>query len=183
MDWVNVISVFADVAIAGVAVAGLIWAVIKFRTREEHLPRIQFDITAKVIDIHNDHAVVIIEPSIDNKGNVPLNIGHFETNVFGFLAHDSFIPYVEEGLNNLNKESRLRLHHLIHSQNMMGKNCKCIIVRPNTLQVYNIMISIPITMRYIRVYSEFFEDDKEKRVLYTKAVAIKIEAPQGESEK
>ncbi len=183
MDWVQLANNYNGAITAGVALAGLIWAVIKFRTRGEHLARIQFDVTAKVIDIHNEHAVVAIKLTLANKGNVPIKINKFYLKVFGFHGDDPFVVFDprEKGP----KDSSVDFKHFLHSQNMLeSKKSKWFytFIRPKVVQDYNHVISVPLEMRYIRVRGKFFYNFG-KFTPHTAANVIKIEAPQGESEK
>lgn len=159
-----------------VAVATLIWGIYKFLHRGEHLPRIQFDIKARIIDIHNKHALVLIKPALNNKGKVPIGIYDFSVKVYGFMADDPFTSYELKDADTTERDSRVVFKHLIHSKSILPSNWNFTFIRPNVIQNYNLVVSVPTTMRYIRVRGKFFYD-MEKTTPHTSAVVIKLEPP------
>lgn len=61
-----------------VLVAGAVWAVCKWRRREEHFPRIALDVQARFIEADPGRPWVLeIVATIENKGLVPIKIKDF----------------------------------------------------------------------------------------------------------
>lgn len=163
------------------SVGTLIWGIYKFSIRREHEPRIQFDIKAKVIDIHNKHAVVLIKLSLNNKGAVPLKIYEFSTKVKGFLATDA-LSKQEIKINPKDKsqyvaiDGTINFNHELYQSSSLPANWNYTFIRPNVVQNYERVISVPLTMRYIKVNGRFFYGILT-RTIHTAETVIKIEAP------
>ncbi len=163
LNWINYATTFI------VAIAGMWWAVTKFFWHKEHYPRIQFDITAKVIDIHQKHAVVSILSSLHNKGNVPLSISRINMEVRGFRCDDAF-----GNCNTDAPNARIDFTHTIHNASTLPKGRTKISVFPGIIQQKNTAISVPLTMRYVYINAKFYNDNNNWE--HSTSTVIKIES-------
>jgi hypothetical protein len=81
------------------AIFGFYWALEKWWKREEHFPRINFDLDVEVIDRRAGYIVLNIISTLENKGHVPLKIREFVCELRGISITDS-LELGNEGIRN-----------------------------------------------------------------------------------
>lgn len=85
-----------------VALFGLYCAFEKWWKREEHFPRVNFDLNAELID-HKDGKIILnIVATLENKGQVPLKIKEFVCELRGLRDNDLLELGTEKIRNQLN---------------------------------------------------------------------------------
>ena len=91
MDWPQVFELFGK-AVAGLAaVVGAWWAFEKWRTRDEHFPRVYFEVSVNFLGTKDEQLLVELIAILENKGLVPLKIRNFSFKLLGLKVTDPLV--------------------------------------------------------------------------------------------
>lgn len=131
------------------AVAGGWWAVEKWRKRDEHFPRIDFEVTANFIGVQDGSIITEVVAILENKGLVPLKIKTFRCKIQGLKGGEGLQRGGEEIRGQLLFTQELALGALI------PKHWEYTFVYPGVKTQYNYVTIIPESTAFIRVQADF----------------------------
>lgn len=132
-----------------VALIGGWWAIEKWRKRDEHFPRINFEVTANFLGIQDGQMVVEVVAILENKGVVPLKIKDFTFKMRGISSEDP----LKKG-NESVREQLLFTRELAKGPFIPEKWIYSF-VYPQVKTNYNYVTSIPMNISFIRVQADF----------------------------
>ena len=138
----------ADVLVIFSIIAGL-YTFIKWWKREEHFPRINFEINVNVIDEKDGFFILHITSILENKGVVPLKINNFGCEVRGISKDDKLKLGGEEIRNQLN------FPHVFARGRFFPKDWDESFVYPSVKATYGFITIIPHDTSYILVKGKF----------------------------
>jgi hypothetical protein len=149
MEWPQIFEVIGKAAAACAAVAGGWWAVEKWRKRDEHFPRVHFEVSVNFLGTKDQQFLVELIATLENKGFVPLKIRNFSFKLLGLKADD---PMTRGG-----KEIRgqLRFPHLLEEGVFVPPEWEYSFVYPGIKTEYNYVASIPLDISYVRMQGDF----------------------------
>lgn len=131
------------------SLSGAVWAFRKWWVRDEHFPRVAFDLRVNIIDETDNQCVLEIVAILENKGVVPLKICNFTCEIRGILEGEKLEIGGESIRNQLNFKNQLRHGWFIPT------NWKYSFVYPSIQTDYNFVTAIPSTTRYVLIKGEF----------------------------
>lgn len=151
----NLIDLIINLIQAGVIIAGVGWAIYRFRAEGTHQPRIEFNIDAQFLGPERDYYAVQIVIHANNKG---LRVRRFPS--IRILARG-----IERGHNIeewKGREPRLFLpDKLIDDAEVVFKeNYSHIFVEPGVNQDITYLTRIPAKYRFVSLRAEFRYDDE-----------------------
>ena len=149
MDWSQLFEFLGKAVTAGAAVVGAWWAFETWRRRDEHFPRVFFEVSANFLGSKDKHVLVELIATLENKGVVPLKIRNFSFKLLGLRATD---PWVRGG-----KEIRgqLRFPHLLEEGVFVPSDWAYTFVYPGVKTEYNYVAAIPSDVSYVRIQGDF----------------------------
>lgn len=149
MDWSQLFEFLGKAVTAAAAVVGTWWAFEKWRRRDEHFPRVFFEVSANFLGSNDDHVLVELLATLENKGVVPLKIRNFSFKLFGLRATD---PWVRGG-NEM--RGQLRFPHLLEEGAFVPSDWAYTFVYPGVKTEYNYVAAIPSDVSYVRIQGDF----------------------------
>jgi hypothetical protein len=149
MDWSNLFELLGKTVSVLAAVAGGWWAIEKWRKRDEHFPRVFFEVGANFVGIKDGQVLVELVATLENKGVVPLRVRHFTFKLLGLKTSDQ--------LNRGGAEIRgqLRFPHLLEEGHFVPPHWSSSFVYPGVKTEYNFLTSIPEEVLFIRMQGDF----------------------------
>lgn len=149
MDWSALFEVLGRAVTAFAAVAGAWWAVEKWRARDEHFPRIYFEVSVNFLGYKDEQMVVELIATLENKGVVPLRVRNFAFRLRGLKKTD---PLTRGG-----KEIRgqLQFPHVLEDGAFFPPDWGYSFVYPGVKTEYNYVASIPEDVSYVRIQGDF----------------------------
>lgn len=131
------------------AVFGVYWAIEKWRRREEHFPRVNFDLRVEVIDHKNGKIILNVVAILENKGHVPLKIKEFVCELRGLMDTDPLELGSDKIRNQLNFKQNLGKGPFIPS------DWDYSFVYPCVKTEYTYVTLIPDSTKYLLVKGKF----------------------------
>lgn len=131
------------------AVLGLIWAFEKWWRREEHFPRVNFDIEIEHVDQTDEFYLINVLAKLENKGVVPLRIKDFVCEIRGIKVNDDLVHGGDEIRNQLN------FSHPVIEGTFIPKSWDSSFVHPGVKTEYNYVTTVSTEYRYILVKGRF----------------------------
>jgi hypothetical protein len=149
MNWSQLFELLGKFVTAVAAVVGAWWAVEKWWRRDEHFPRVYFEVSANFLGSRDEHIVLELIATLENKGLVPLKIRDFSFKLLGLETTD---PLVRGG-----KEIRgqLRFPHLLAEGAFVPPEWEYSFVYPGVKTEYNYVAFIPANVSYVRIQGDF----------------------------
>jgi hypothetical protein len=149
MDEASVFELIGQtVSIVSVVVGGW-WALEKWRRRDEHFPRIYFEVSANFIGVQDDQFVTELVASLENKGVVPLQIEDFSFRLLGLKTTDN----LEKGGDEVRRQ--LFFPHVIEEGLFIPKHWGYSFVYPGVNTEYNFVTLISREYTFIRIQADF----------------------------
>lgn len=131
------------------AVVGAWWAFERWRKRDEHFPRVCFEVSVNFVGSKNGQIVVELISTLDNKGLVPLKIKNFTFKLLGLRASDPLVRGGDE------IRQQLRFPHLLEESVFVPEDWEYSFVYPGVKTEYNFVTSIPPDVEYVRMQADF----------------------------
>jgi len=149
MDWSQLFELLGKAVAAVAAVVGAWWSLEKWRRRDEHFPRVYFEVSVNFLGSKNEYLLVELIATLENKGLVPLKIRNFSFKLLGLKATD---PLARGG-----KEIRgqLRFPHLLEEGAFVPPDWEYSFVYPGVKTEYNYIAFIPQDVSYVRMQGDF----------------------------
>ncbi len=145
MDISNIFEFLGKV----VALVGVLFALYRWWKREEHFPRVNFDIDVEIIDRKDNKYVLNVVATLENKGEIPLKIKDFNCELRGLASDDSLELGTEKIRNQLN------FKHNLNGGAFIPANWDFSFVFPSVKTTYTFVTIIPDTMIYLFVRGSF----------------------------
>ena len=134
---------------AAAAIAGGWWAVEKWRRRDEHFPRMFFEVSANFLGTQNGQWIVEVVALLENKGVVPLKIRHF-----GFVLRGLRVTSpVERGDESI--RGQVRFADVLAEGPFIPTSWAYSFVYPGVKTEYNFVTTIPADVSFVRVQADF----------------------------
>lgn len=128
---------------------GLIWAFEKWWRREEHFPRINFDIKIDIIDHKDGSHIINVLAILENKGVVPLKIKDFSCEIKGIKEND------ELKLGDQKIRHQLNFKHSVVDGIFFPKEWESSFVHPGVTTTYNYVTIVPDEYLYLLIKGTF----------------------------
>ncbi|OVE79270.1 hypothetical protein BVY01_02945 [bacterium I07] len=145
MDWSELFEFIGKAATAGAAVIGAWWAFEKWRRRDEHFPRIYFEVSVNFLGSKDEFILVELIATLENKGVVPLKISNFSFKLLGLKETDAWVRG-DKGIRG-----QLKFPHLLEEGTFMPLDR----VYPGVKTEYNYVAAIPLDVSYVRIQGDF----------------------------
>lgn len=149
MDWSFAFETLGKVGSGIAALAGALWAFEKWRRRDEHFPRVWFEVSVNFLGESKGQVVVELVAKIENKGVVPLKIRDFTFKLRGLREQDSF----EVGKEDI--RGQLRFPHVVVEGSFLPSSWDHTFIYPGIQTEYNYVFAIPGDMLFVRIQADF----------------------------
>ncbi|MEK6410596.1 MAG: hypothetical protein AABN34_27030 [Acidobacteriota bacterium] len=137
----------------GVTVVGAIaagwWAFEKWRKRDEHFPRMFFEVTANFLGMQNGQLVVEVIAVLENKGVVPLKIKSFGFKLRGLRASSPL------ELGDQSIRGQLLFPDVLAEGTFVPASWAYSFIYPGVKTEYNFVTAIPADASFVRVQGDF----------------------------
>lgn len=141
---------YMGIAVTGVgSLSGAIWVFRKRWVRDEHFPRVAFDLKVNIIDEIDGQHILEVVAVLENKGVVPLKICNFTCEIRGIKEGEKLQIGGEVIRNQLNFNTILRSGWFIPT------GWKYSFVYPSVKTDYNFVTTVASDTRYALVKSTF----------------------------
>jgi hypothetical protein len=131
------------------AFAGAWWAIEKWRKRDEHFPRVFFEVSANYLGAKDQQIVVELVATLENKGVVPLKIRNFSLKLLGLKTTDPLIP------GGKAIRGQLFFPHVLVKSYFFPPEADYTFVYPGVETEYNYVASIPQDVSHVRLQGDF----------------------------
>lgn len=131
------------------AIFGFYWAFERWRKREEHFPRINFDLEVEIIDHKNGQIIINVISTLENRGHVPLKIKEFVCELRGLTESDS----LELGEVNIRKQ--LNFKRDLGGGPFIPLDWNYSFVYPTVKTNYTYVTIVPETTAYLFIKGRF----------------------------
>ena len=148
----NFIDIGSKVIAFAVLVAGVAWGILKFVRRDEHFPRIAFEVTARFVGEHGGQTLVEVLALLENKGVVPVRITDLAFKLRGVRADDA----LQGGDESIRGQTRIP--HLLREGTFIPKHWKYTFIYPGVLTEYNYITTLDSDVLFVRVEAAFSYD-------------------------
>lgn len=138
----------------GVLLFGIIWGIVKFLKRDEHFPRILFEVSANFVGVQDNQNVFEVLASLENKGVVPIKIRDLNFKVRGLFQQDQ----LEKGDAAI--RGQIKIPHLLIEGSWIPEHWDSTFVYPEVKTEYNYIAAIPSDVSFVRVEGSFSYDRK-----------------------
>lgn len=149
MNWPALFELIGKAISACAAAAGAWWALDKWRRRDEHFPRIYFEVSINFLGEHESQTVVELVAVLANNGVVPLRIHELGFEVLGLKSTD---PLVRGGPDI---REQIRFPHLVEKGRFVPEDWGYTFIYPGVKTEYNFVSSIPPGFRFLRIQGDF----------------------------
>jgi hypothetical protein len=149
MDPTQLFEFLGKAVTAVAAVIGAWWAVEKWRKRDEHFPRVQFEVSVNFLGSKDEHLLVELIATLENTGLVPLKIRNFSFKLLGLKVTDALARGGKE------IRGQLRFPHLLEEGAFLQPDWDYSFVYPGVKTEYNHIAFIPQDVSYVRMQGDF----------------------------
>ena len=132
-----------------VIVGGAWWALEKWRLRDEHFPRVKFEVLVRYLGFHKDDLVTEIVATLENKGVVPLKIRDFKLSL-KLIKKDEQI-----GDNDPKYRNQIAFRNVLLEGAFIPQEWEYSFVYPDIVTEYTFITKIPRSAAFLRVASSF----------------------------
>lgn len=147
-----VIDVGSKIIAFGALIIGAWWGVIKFLRRDEHFPRVGFEVSANFVGIHDGKVLLEVLAHLENKGVVPLKIKDLNFKVRGLAEDDP----IEEGDSSI--RGQIRIPHMLWEGSWVPEHWHYTFIYPGVKTEYNYVAALPTNILFVRVEGSFSYD-------------------------
>ena len=151
MDALQIISFDSLGKIVSVllALAGAWWTYEKWRKRDEHFPRIFFEVSVNFLGLKDDQVVCELVATLENKGVVPLRIRQFSFLLRGLGKDDE----IARGGDEIRQQ--VLFPHRLEEGQFVPKSWNYTFVYPGVRTEYNFVTAIPRDTEFVRMQGDF----------------------------
>jgi hypothetical protein len=148
----NLIDIGSKVIAFGTLLIGTWWGVVKFLKRDEHFPRVEFEVAANFIGSQDGKLVLEVLAKIENKGFVPLRIKDLNFKVRGLSDGDPIV----EGDKSI--RGQIRIPQILWEGSWIPEHWEYTFIYPSVKTEYNYVAAIPQNISILRVEGSFSYD-------------------------
>lgn len=149
MEWSHLFELLGKTVSVLAAIAGAWWAIEKWRKRDEHFPRIEFEVGVNFVGSKDGQLVVELFGTLDNKGVVPLKIRNFTFKLMGLKETDE----LRRGDDDIRRQ--LRFPHLLEQGVFVPMDWNYSFIYPGVRTEYNFVAAIPADVVFVRMQGDF----------------------------
>jgi hypothetical protein len=176
MDWSHLFELLGKIVSILAAIAGGWWAVEKWRKRDEHFPRVYFEVDVNFLGSKDGQLVVELLAMLENRGVVPLKIKNFTFKLRGLKDSDDLV----RGGTEIRRQ--LRFPHLLEEGTFVPPDWAYSFVYPGIKTEYNYVASISAEIAFVRMQGDFEylrteETHHAAKVLKVPNLALNPDAP------
>jgi len=131
------------------ALAGVWWGFEKWRRRDEHFPRVYFEVGVNFLGVKDSEIVVELIATIENKGVVPLKIRNFSFKLLGLSESDR----LQKGSASI--RGQINFPNLLEEGLFIGDNWNYTFIYPGVKTEYNYVAAIPSDLQFVRMQGDF----------------------------
>lgn len=145
------IAIFAEALQTIIILAGVVWAIWRFRIELPTKPRIELDVDAKFFGPQQGQYIIGINIQVRNKGTVSHTIDRLELNIRGIKPNGSVLPHPDEDM-----EQRVNFpEKIFRSNNIIYSDYKYYFIRAGVQQTIFYHTAVPEDIRFVRVWAAF----------------------------
>jgi len=133
---------------------GAWWGVVKYLKRDEHFPRVGFEVSANFVGNQDGKVLFEVIAQLENKGVVPLKINDLKFKVRGLYENDE----IEKGDDSI--RGQIRLPHLLLEGSWVPEHWNYTFIYPGVKTEYNYIAALPSNVSFVRVEGSFSYDRK-----------------------
>ena len=148
-DFINIGSKL--IALAAL-VAGAVWGIVKFARRDEHFPRIAFEVTTQFVGEHQKQILIEVLAILENKRVVPIRIADLAFKLRGVRADDA----LERGDDSIRGQTRIP--HLLREGTFIPAHWEYTFIYPGVRTEYNYITMLDADVLFVRVEGSFSYD-------------------------
>jgi len=149
MDWTELFSTLGKITSALLGAAGAWWAFEKWKKRDEHFPRVEFEVSVNFVGVKNDVVVCELVATLENKGVVPLKIREFTFVLRGLAETDQ----IRRGGSNI--RNQLEFSNKLDEGRFVPEGWEYSFVYPGVKTEYNFVTAIPRHISFVRMQADF----------------------------
>jgi hypothetical protein len=149
MDWTELFSIIGKITSTALALAGSWWAFEKWRKRDEHFPRVWFEVSINFIGAQDGQIICELVATLENKGVVPLKIRDFTFVLRGLADSDPLERGGPRIRNQLNFPDKL------DEGRFVPEDWEYSFVYPGIKTEYNFVTAIPQHISFVRMQGDF----------------------------
>jgi hypothetical protein len=144
---------FVDIIQKGLAALAVLgggwWFAIKYRRRDEHFPRIGFEVSANFLGIQNGQVITELVARLENTGVVPLKVRTFTFKLRALFEDDE----IKKGNEQIRRQ--IIFPHVLEEGSFVPASWEYTFVHPGVRTEYNFVCAIPAKTSFVRVESSF----------------------------
>jgi len=149
MDAASIFDSIGKLVTVLAAVTGSWWALEKWRKRDEHFPRVYFEVSVNFIGTQKGQFVAELVATLENKGVVPLKIKHFSFKLLGLKDTDSLV----KGGHEIREQ--LAFPHAIQEGVFVPSDWDYSFIYPGIKTEYNFITLISSQYSFVRLQGDF----------------------------
>lgn len=151
-------EIIIDISSKIIAFAALIigawWGIVKYLKREEHFPRVGFEVSANFIGNQDGKVLIEVLAQLENKGVVPLKINDLKFKVRCLYENDE----IERGDDSI--RGQIKIPHLLLEGAWVPEHWNYTFIYPGVKTEYNYIAALPLNVSFVRVEGSFSYDRK-----------------------
>ena len=151
-------------------VAGTVWGISKYVRRDEHFPRIAFEVTARFVGQHGGRVLVEVLAVLENKGVVPVKIKDLQFKLRGVLEDD----VLQDGDESIRGQTRIP--HELGAGTFVPEHWDYTFIYPGVETEYNYITTLDADVRFVRVEGSFSYD--REGASHHAAKLLRVDPPQ-----
>ena len=133
-------------------IGGTWWGVVKYLKRDEHFPRVVFEVSANFVGNQDGKVLFEVLAQLENKGMVPLKINDLKFKVRGLYENDT----IEKGDETI--RGQVSIPHLLLEGSWVSEHWNYTFIYPGVKTEYNYITAMPLNVSFIRVEGSFSYD-------------------------
>lgn len=133
-------------------IVGVVWGLLKFFRRDEHFPRVEFEVDARFVGQQGGRVLVEVVAVLTNRGLVPVRIRDMGFKLRGLRAADP----LQEGDPAI--RGQLRIPHLLKEGEFVPGHWGHTFIYPGVRTEYNYITALDADVRFLRVEGSFAYD-------------------------
>jgi len=149
MDMSSLFEGVGKLTSVAAALAGVWWGFEKWRRRDEHFPRVYFEVGVNFIGRKEQQFIVELVATLENKGVVPLKIKPFTFKLLGLMKSDA----ISRGGAAI--RGQLLFRHMLAEGAFVPPEWDYSFIYPGVRTEYNFVTSIPFEVEYVRMQGDF----------------------------
>jgi len=148
----TIFDIGSKVIAFGALVTGAWWGIVKYLKRDEHFPRVGFEVSANFVGSQDGKVLLEVLAYLDNKGVVPLKIKDLNFKIRGLREDDP----INEGDNSI--RGQIRIPHILCKGAWIPEHWNYTFIYPGVKTEYSYVAALPLDISFVRVEGSFSYD-------------------------